>query len=883
MFARDSQEHAVSHRILLIDCTPRSLAATRNTLEEAGYEVIPAGLGKELTAAIERQDYGLVVLEPVIPGQDGFGLCRQLKLRDGDPPKVLITSRIFRGARFRKMSMEAGADAFLERPQEEQLLVPTVRKLLPLPEQREKVQEQPPTTASASQAPPRQATPDPAPPAAAESRPQTEAPPAKPAPAASQPRPSRPAAPAASERPPHPQPAAEPPAAQPSAQPDPPRAPSPPASEAPARPRAAAEPPAAARPTAGEPLPELAISDDDIEDALSRMLGGDTEETPAPAGDEPAVDPLPLDLDGLDDVQTPSSSGEPAGRAEPSLPPGFFPDDLADHPDGLPSGTEENRRAVLDSPFAFDDEDVQTGEDPGADEDELELVGVGERRGPRHSEAAVSAEPAERPLTAPARAASLLDAELATAPTGTGDAGEPFLEEGEQSEALDKLLEQAFGGQSWPASSGTSAPVRTRGPEETPPSPVPNELRGMDAGTADLLSSLEELENSMPQPGDEGAESAWNPTGSLAEDAASGSLPVAPPPPPPDEQTLSEIFSKVEERPRSAPQRPGANQPLPSGHRQRAEEDEPRSDDGDEDAAPRKRRKWLFFSLVALVGAGGGGAALWSTATPPSSAPSATVETRPAADPVTSRASADDPSELAVARRSLPLAEEPETAAPADAEPARAEPAPRTARSTPQTPPADEVIVIEEPPATPRPAPATASLAASPRSGRVDAPVPVAETGSGDDAAEPRQPERPRAATSAARDADAPEIAALPETTAPATPVDEPVPAPAPAAGAPRLARLGELDAPVTRIDAPPPRLTGAAAAAGGEQKVFLNVLIGTDGTVQESRVMMEPGHGLGEAARQAVARWRYSPPKVGGDPVWVWKTEVVTFADPAD
>jgi outer membrane biosynthesis protein TonB len=60
-------------------------------------------------------------------------------------------------------------------------------------------------------------------------------------------------------------------------------------------------------------------------------------------------------------------------------------------------------------------------------------------------------------------------------------------------------------------------------------------------------------------------------------------------------------------------------------------------------------------------------------------------------------------------------------------------------------------------------------------------------------------------------------------------------------------------------------------------------VLVGGDGSVQEVRLMIDPGHGLGEAARRAAQAWRYTAPTREGQSVRVWKTEVVEFEVPAD
>ena len=95
--------------------------------------------------------------------------------------------------------------------------------------------------------------------------------------------------------------------------------------------------------------------------------------------------------------------------------------------------------------------------------------------------------------------------------------------------------------------------------------------------------------------------------------------------------------------------------------------------------------------------------------------------------------------------------------------------------------------------------------------------------------------------------------------------------------------RDNELDAPIraTNRSIPPPTAEAIAARLGG--RAFLDVLVSGDGSVQDVRLMIDPGHGLGEAARRAAQAWRYTAPTREGRPVRAWKTEVVEFEVPAD
>lgn len=101
--------------ILVVDDEPRAQILLRNLLEVVGYRVICAGNGPEaLTAARQLPD--VVLLDLMMPGMDGYEVCRRLR---GDPalaamPVIMLTALDDRASRLR--GLEAGADDFLSKP-----------------------------------------------------------------------------------------------------------------------------------------------------------------------------------------------------------------------------------------------------------------------------------------------------------------------------------------------------------------------------------------------------------------------------------------------------------------------------------------------------------------------------------------------------------------------------------------------------------------------------------------------------------------------------------------------------------------------------------------------------------------------------------------------
>lgn len=116
-------------RILTVDDNPAALYATGRVLRSAGYEVTTATTGNGALAAAPGAD--LVVLDVNLPDLDGFEVCRRLRARaETARLPVLHLSATFTHPSDRVVGLEAGADGYLTRPVEPQVLIATVRTLL---------------------------------------------------------------------------------------------------------------------------------------------------------------------------------------------------------------------------------------------------------------------------------------------------------------------------------------------------------------------------------------------------------------------------------------------------------------------------------------------------------------------------------------------------------------------------------------------------------------------------------------------------------------------------------------------------------------------------------------------------------------------------------
>lgn len=115
--------------ILVVERNPVVQRLERYFLEQAGFDVEFATDGLAALARARELLPRIVVTEILVPKLDGLSLCRALK---STPETKNILVMIFSHLQAEDRATEAGANAFLTKPIDEELLLETVQKLLTL-------------------------------------------------------------------------------------------------------------------------------------------------------------------------------------------------------------------------------------------------------------------------------------------------------------------------------------------------------------------------------------------------------------------------------------------------------------------------------------------------------------------------------------------------------------------------------------------------------------------------------------------------------------------------------------------------------------------------------------------------------------------------------
>ena len=102
------------NKILVVDDDTRIRDLLKRYLTQEGFDVLLAEDGKSLTRLMMRETVDLIVLDLMMPGEDGLSICRRLRAANDVTPIIMLTAK---GEDIdRIIGLEVGADDYLSKP-----------------------------------------------------------------------------------------------------------------------------------------------------------------------------------------------------------------------------------------------------------------------------------------------------------------------------------------------------------------------------------------------------------------------------------------------------------------------------------------------------------------------------------------------------------------------------------------------------------------------------------------------------------------------------------------------------------------------------------------------------------------------------------------------
>lgn len=115
-------------RVLVVDDDSDIRALIGRLLSADGYEVQAAQDGEEMYEQIAQWPVDLILLDVMLPGSDGFDLCRQLRANGPMPPVIMVTAKDDEVDRV--VGLELGADDYVVKPFSGRELLARVKAVL---------------------------------------------------------------------------------------------------------------------------------------------------------------------------------------------------------------------------------------------------------------------------------------------------------------------------------------------------------------------------------------------------------------------------------------------------------------------------------------------------------------------------------------------------------------------------------------------------------------------------------------------------------------------------------------------------------------------------------------------------------------------------------
>ena len=115
-------------KILVVDDDARLRRLLERFLDEQGYRVRTVENVEQMDRLLARELFNLVVLDLMLPGEDGLSACRRLREKNDQVPIIMLTAKGDEASRIQ--GLEGGADDYLAKPFNPRELLARIKAVL---------------------------------------------------------------------------------------------------------------------------------------------------------------------------------------------------------------------------------------------------------------------------------------------------------------------------------------------------------------------------------------------------------------------------------------------------------------------------------------------------------------------------------------------------------------------------------------------------------------------------------------------------------------------------------------------------------------------------------------------------------------------------------
>lgn len=126
--AQSDKKQRAGRRILLVEDEPGLVMTLTDRLTSEGYVVSSVSDGEAALELVDRESFELVLLDVMLPGKNGFDVCRDIRQKGIETPVLMLTARS--QVVDKVVGLKLGADDYLTKPFEMMELIARVEALM---------------------------------------------------------------------------------------------------------------------------------------------------------------------------------------------------------------------------------------------------------------------------------------------------------------------------------------------------------------------------------------------------------------------------------------------------------------------------------------------------------------------------------------------------------------------------------------------------------------------------------------------------------------------------------------------------------------------------------------------------------------------------------
>ena len=117
-----------NYKILVVDDDMRLRALLERYLTEQGFQVRSVANAEQMDRLLTRESFHLMVLDLMLPGEDGLSICRRLRSQSNPMPIIMVTAKGEEVDRI--VGLEIGADDYIPKPFNPRELLARIKAVL---------------------------------------------------------------------------------------------------------------------------------------------------------------------------------------------------------------------------------------------------------------------------------------------------------------------------------------------------------------------------------------------------------------------------------------------------------------------------------------------------------------------------------------------------------------------------------------------------------------------------------------------------------------------------------------------------------------------------------------------------------------------------------